>query len=48
MRARKPSSWRDWYRFAQTLGCTHDEAVEYANCRVVEDANRASLRAAAA
>ena len=41
-----PTTWEEWYRFARlTLGYGHDDAVEYANHRVVEDANRASLRA---
>jgi len=39
-------SWSDWYRFARgELGFQHDECVEYANLRFVEEQNRASLRA---
>jgi len=38
----RPSSWIEWYRFArETLTCTHEEAVTYANLRFVEQQNRA-------
>ena len=41
----KPKAWSDWYRFArQELGYQHDESVEYANLRFVEEQNRAWLR----
>jgi len=41
-----PHSWDDWYGFAQKeLGLLHDECVEYANLRYVEEQNRAVLRA---
>ena len=34
-------SWDDWYRFAQDeLELEHDESVEYANHRYVEERNR--------
>jgi len=37
--------WNDWYWFARDqLGCAHDESVEYANVRFVEEQNRASGR----
>jgi hypothetical protein len=40
-----PRSWNDWYRFARDeLGLAHDERVEYANHRYVEEQNRRSLR----
>ena len=40
-----PRSWNDWYRFARDeLGLEHDERVEYANLRYVEEQNRRSLR----
>jgi hypothetical protein len=43
--ADKPKAWSDWFRFARReLGYQHDEAVEYANLRFVEEQNRASLR----
>jgi hypothetical protein len=36
--ADKPKAWSDWYRFArQEFGYQHDESVEYANLRFVED-----------
>src|SRR5581483_8990624 len=39
------TAWEHWYRLArETLACGHEEAVEYANLRVVEEQNRASLR----
>jgi hypothetical protein len=42
----QPKAWSDWYRFARDeLGGTHDESVEYANLRFVEEQNRALLRA---
>jgi hypothetical protein len=38
-------AWEAWYRFARnTVAFRHDEAVEYANLRFVEEQNRASLR----
>ena len=40
-----PKSWETWYRFAlEELGVEHDEAIEYANTRYVEEQNRARLR----
>jgi hypothetical protein len=37
----RPHSWDDWYRFAQEeLELAHDESVEYANHRDVEERNR--------
>ena len=37
---RRPSSWRDWHRFARRqLDYGHDEAVVYANVRTVEEQN---------
>ena len=40
-----PKSWETWYRFAlEELEVEHDEAVEYANTRYVEEQNRARLR----
>jgi hypothetical protein len=42
----QPKVWSDWYRFARDeLGGSHDECVEYANLRFVEEQNRAMLRA---
>jgi hypothetical protein len=39
------TAWQHWYRLAvDTLACGHEEAVEYANLRVVEEQNRAALR----
>jgi hypothetical protein len=41
----RPHAWNDWYRFARDeLGYEHDERVEYANHRYVEDMNRETLR----
>jgi hypothetical protein len=41
----RPHAWTDWYRFARDeLGLDHDERVEYANHRFVEEQNRESLR----
>lgn len=41
----RPHVWTDWYRFARDeLGLAHDERVEYANLRFVEEQNRQSLR----
>jgi hypothetical protein len=41
-----PKGWSRWYRFARDeLGFLHDECVEYANLRFVEEQNRATLRA---
>jgi hypothetical protein len=38
-------TWNDWYRFARReLGFRHDESVEYANRRYVEEENRKQLR----
>jgi len=38
--------WHDWYRFARSeLGLLHEECVEYANLRYVEEQNRVSMRA---
>ncbi len=43
-----PKAWQGWYRLAlDELGFEHDEAVEYANVRYVEDRNRAELRGSA-
>ena len=43
----EPKDWSQWYRFARDeLGLLHDECVEYANVRYVEEQNRAALRAA--
>ena len=37
--------WNDWYELARlTLGYEHEEAVTYANLRLVEEQNRESLR----
>jgi hypothetical protein len=37
----RPSSWDDWYRFAQEeLELAHEESVDYANHRYVEERNR--------
>ena len=39
--------WEEWYRLARyALACSHDEAVQYANLRFVEEQNRATLRGA--
>jgi hypothetical protein len=41
----RPHAWTDWYRFARDeLGLAHDERVEYANLRFVEEQNRDALR----
>jgi hypothetical protein len=38
-------AWEEWYRLARhALACRHEEAVQYANLRFVEEQNRASLR----
>jgi hypothetical protein len=43
---RRPIAWEEWYRLARAaLACRHEEAVVYANVRVVEERNRAALRA---
>jgi hypothetical protein len=43
--ASESKAWEGWYRLARyTLACRHEEAVEYANLRFVEEQNRASLR----
>jgi hypothetical protein len=40
-----PKAWTAWYRFARDkLGYGHEERVEYANLRFVEDQNRETLR----
>lgn len=45
---RQPKTWSQWYHFArEELGFLHDECVEYANLRFVEEQNRASLRSRA-
>ena len=37
----RPHSWDDWYLFAhEELELAHDESVEYANHRDVEERNR--------
>ena len=42
-------AWEEWYRLARyALACRHEEAVQYANLRFVEEQNRASLRSRAA
>jgi hypothetical protein len=47
--ARRPHAWKEWYRFARDeLDFGHDERVEYANLRYVEEQNRESLRVRAA
>ena len=41
----RPHAWTDWYRFARDeLELAHDERVEYANLRYVEEQNRELLR----
>jgi hypothetical protein len=41
----RPHVWTDWYRFARDeLELGHDERVEYANLRYVEEQNRELLR----
>jgi hypothetical protein len=43
--AQAPKEWQEWYRLARhALACRHEEAVQYANLRFVEEQNRASLR----
>ena len=45
----RPHAWNEWYRFARDeLEYVHDERVEYANLRYVEEQNRESLRLRAA
>jgi hypothetical protein len=40
-----PHTWNDWYRFSRDeFGYDHEECVEYANLRYVEEQNRESLR----
>jgi hypothetical protein len=40
-----PKAWDAWYAFARVrLGLLHEECVEYANLRFVEEQNRASLK----
>ena len=37
--------WEQWYRLARcALACSHQEAVQYANLRFVEEQNRETLR----
>jgi hypothetical protein len=44
----RPEAWEAWHRFAlERLEYGHDEAVEYATARYVEDQNLARLREAA-
>ena len=46
--ASEKKSWEAWYRLARhTLACRHEEAVQYANLRYVEEQNRATLRSRA-
>jgi hypothetical protein len=41
----EPKTWSEWYRFARDeFGYGHDECVEYANVRFVEEQNRAVMR----
>ena len=41
----RPTAWNDWYLFAKDeLDYAHDERVEYANHRFVEEQNRATMR----
>jgi hypothetical protein len=41
----QPKPWSDWYYFARNeLDFRHEESVEYANLRFVEEQNRARLR----
>jgi hypothetical protein len=43
--ASQSKAWEEWYRLARcALACGHEEAVEYANLRFVEEQNRATLR----
>jgi hypothetical protein len=43
--AAQAKAWQEWYRLARhSLACRHEEAVEYANLRFVEQQNRAVLR----
>ena len=43
--AAQAKAWETWYRLARhSLACRHEEAVEYANLRYVEEQNRAMLR----
>jgi hypothetical protein len=43
--AAEAKTWEEWYRLARyALACRHEEAIEYANLRFVEEQNRASLR----
>ena len=47
--ADQAKAWEEWYRLARhSLACRHEEAVEYANLRYVEEQNRAVLRRGAA
>ena len=42
-------AWEAWYRLArEALACRHQEAIEYANLRFVEEQNHAMLRGDAA
>jgi hypothetical protein len=46
MGVQRLTAWIDWYRFARaTLDYSHNEAVVYANIRLVEEQNRQALRA---
>jgi hypothetical protein len=46
--ASEKKSWEAWYRLARhALACRHEEAVQYANLRFVEEQNRATLRSRA-
>ena len=43
------TAWADWYKLArETLDLEHDEAVEYANHRLVEEENREQRRSSEA
>jgi hypothetical protein len=43
--ASQTKGWEEWYRLARyALACRHEEAVQYANLRFVEEQNRATLR----
>lgn len=45
--AQESKGWNGWYRFARSeLGFGHEECVEYANLRLVEEQNRAGNAAA--
>ncbi len=41
MQQKRLTRWEDWYRFARNeLGYAHQESVEYATLRYVEEMNR--------